>query len=288
MSESGSIEDQLKLEFETPQFLQSLFANDFRELRYLEEALRLRVVSREGWILLSGAPEQVEKGRKLFADLEQARRGGAEFSGRSFRLAVDLVAGDSEVGVADLAQLRLLGTMRGRTLARSFVILDEAQNTTREQMFMLLTRLGEGSRCVVTGDGSQVDLKQGVRSGLEEAERVLAEVEGVGMLLDGPTSHVCLPASGGRNALVGRHFLLVESMSKRFAVTPYPQQTLSAFSNTSTKATSSSETGPSAPTNIFRESRPSEKATPSCDSIKPGIANSTGGKARKSARSNAL
>ena len=205
MSESGSIEDQLKLEFETPQFLQSLFANDFRELRYLEEALRLRVVSREGWILLSGAPEQVEKGRKLFADLEQARRGGAEFSGRSFRLAVDLVAGDSEVGVADLAQFCLLGTMRGRTLARSFVILDEAQNTTREQMFMLLTRLGEGSRCVVTGDGSQVDLKQGVRSGLEEAERVLAEVEGVEMVRFSGSDVVRHPIVGRIIEAYGEH-----------------------------------------------------------------------------------
>jgi len=59
------------------------------------------------------------------------------------------------------------------------VILDEAQNTTREQMFMTLTRLGEGSRMVVTGDGSQIDLKPGQASGLAEAERALQGIEGV-------------------------------------------------------------------------------------------------------------
>ena len=69
--------------------------------------------------------------------------------------------------------------MRGRTLSRSFVILDEAQNTTREQMFMALTRLGDESRMVVTGDSSQVDLKPGVRSGLAEAEHALEGVEGI-------------------------------------------------------------------------------------------------------------
>lgn len=72
-----------------------------------------------------------------------------------------------------------LAFMRGRTLARSFVILDEAQNTTREQMFMALTRLGDESKMVVTGDGSQVDLKPGVRSGLSEAEHALVGVEGI-------------------------------------------------------------------------------------------------------------
>jgi len=72
-----------------------------------------------------------------------------------------------------------LAFMRGRTLARSFVILDEAQNTTREQMFMALTRLGDDSKMVVTGDGSQVDLKPGVRSGLVEAEHALQGVDGI-------------------------------------------------------------------------------------------------------------
>ncbi|MGA0846134.1 MAG: PhoH family protein [Luteolibacter sp.] len=81
-----------------------------------------------------------------------------------------------EEGTIEIAPLAF---MRGRTLARSFVILDEAQNTTREQMFMALTRLGDDSKMVVTGDSSQVDLKPGIRSGLNEAEHALQGVEGI-------------------------------------------------------------------------------------------------------------
>ena len=72
-----------------------------------------------------------------------------------------------------------LAFMRGRTLAGAFVILDEAQNTTPQQMKMFLTRLGEGSRMVVTGDPTQVDLPSGVSSGLSEAVGVLKGVSGI-------------------------------------------------------------------------------------------------------------
>lgn len=288
-------EEQLKLEFETPQFLHSLFANDAQEIPYLEEALGVRVVTRDGWILFSGPRGGLEKAKKLFAELEDAKREGAAIEPRDFRLAVDLVVTGKQTGLADLSKTKLLGSrsrkgvsprtphqldyitamrdkpvvfgvgpagtgktylamamaltmlkegeinrvvltrpaveagealgflpgdlqekvapylrplydalhdildpeegnryledgtieiaplayMRGRTLARSFVILDEAQNTTREQMFMLLTRLGEGSRCVVTGDGTQVDLRSGTPSGLREATGALQGVDGV-------------------------------------------------------------------------------------------------------------
>ncbi|WP_077035186.1 PhoH family protein [Pelomonas sp. KK5] len=74
-----------------------------------------------------------------------------------------------------------LAFMRGRTLNHAFVILDEGQNTTPEQMKMFLTRLGFGSRCVVTGDTSQIDLPKGTLSGLIDAERVLAKVKGIAM-----------------------------------------------------------------------------------------------------------
>ena len=74
-----------------------------------------------------------------------------------------------------------LAYMRGRTLDDSFIILDEAQNTTREQMKMFLTRLGFGSKIVVTGDTTQIDLPDGKSSGLKEAMRVLKNVEGVGI-----------------------------------------------------------------------------------------------------------
>lgn len=74
-----------------------------------------------------------------------------------------------------------LAYMRGRTLDESFIILDEAQNTSREQMKMFLTRLGFGSKIVITGDVTQIDLPDGKPSGLKEAMRVLRDVEGIGI-----------------------------------------------------------------------------------------------------------
>jgi phosphate starvation-inducible protein PhoH and related proteins len=289
------IPSEFKLDFDTPQFLHGLFANDPKNLNYLEDALGVRTVTREGWVLLTGDPDAISRARAVFADLESAQRKGGRIEARDFRLAVDVATRAGHVGVNDLAEVRLVGSrgrkpvvpktpaqleyvraieshdvifglgpagtgktylamamaltllkrrvmqrivltrpaveagealgflpgdmrekvapylrplydaihdmldpeegqryleegtieiaplafMRGRTLARSFVILDEAQNTTREQMFMALTRLGDESKMVVTGDGSQVDLKPGVRSGLGEAEHALEGVEGI-------------------------------------------------------------------------------------------------------------
>ncbi len=292
---TGTEQAEIKLEFDTPQFLHSLFANDPKNLGFLESSLGVKAVTRDGWMLLAGDPSSVDKARLVFADLEAAQRNGGQIDTRAFRLAVDVAAGDSTVGVSQLSGVRLVGSrgrkpvvpktasqlgyvnsmethdvvfglgpagtgktylamamgltylkrrmmqriiltrpaveagealgflpgdlrekvapylrplydaihdmldpeeaqrylddgtieiaplafMRGRTLSRSFVILDEAQNTTREQMFMSLTRLGEESRLVITGDSSQVDLKPGVRSGLTEAEHALQGVEGI-------------------------------------------------------------------------------------------------------------
>ena len=78
-----------------------------------------------------------------------------------------------------LIEIAPLAFMRGRTLNHAFVILDEAQNTTREQMKMFLTRIGFGTKCVVTGDVSQIDLPPGTPSGLVQAAQVLQGVEGV-------------------------------------------------------------------------------------------------------------
>ena len=91
-------------------------------------------------------------------------------------MGFDRVTKAFEKGLIEIAPLAF---MRGRTLNHAFVILDEAQNTTREQMKMFLTRIGFGSRCVVTGDVSQIDLPQGTGSGLVEARRVLARVQGI-------------------------------------------------------------------------------------------------------------
>lgn len=81
-----------------------------------------------------------------------------------------------------LIEVAPLAYMRGRTLENAFIILDEAQNTTPEQMKMALTRLGFGSRMVITGDVTQIDLPKGKRSGLVEAHRILANVEEIGFI----------------------------------------------------------------------------------------------------------
>ena len=81
-----------------------------------------------------------------------------------------------ERGVVEVAPLAF---MRGRTLNNSFIILDEAQNTTPEQMKMFLTRIGFGARAVVTGDPSQLDLPRGMKSGLADAMQTLRKVKGL-------------------------------------------------------------------------------------------------------------
>ena len=91
-------------------------------------------------------------------------------------LPPEKVERDLEAGIIEIAPLAF---MRGRTLANAFVILDEAQNTTTMQMKMFLTRLGEGSKMVVTGDPSQIDLPPGQKSGLEEAVGLLDGVPGI-------------------------------------------------------------------------------------------------------------
>lgn len=285
----------LKIEFDTPQFLQGLFANDRRNLAYLENALDLKTVTRDGWISFTGQESAIMLAKQVFADLEETQRKGLHISDRDFRHAVEAAKQSGDTPLTSLATIQLVGSknrktvsprtsnqynyvrsiqdnhvifglgpagtgktylavavglhllkkraihriiltrpaveagealgflpgdlkekvapylrplydamndmldpeevqryleegvieiaplayMRGRTLSRSFIILDEAQNTTREQMFMTLTRLGEDSKIVVTGDASQVDLKPGVRSGLHEAEHALKDIEGI-------------------------------------------------------------------------------------------------------------
>ena len=93
----------------------------------------------------------------------------------------DLMGFDRVAKAFERNQLEIapLGFMRGRTLNHAFVILDEAQNTTPEQMKMFLTRIGFGAKAVVTGDVSQIDLPKGATSGLVDAERVLRRVKGL-------------------------------------------------------------------------------------------------------------
>ena len=81
-----------------------------------------------------------------------------------------------ERGIIEIAPLAY---MRGRTLDHSFIILDEAQNTTQEQLKMFLTRIGEGSKAVVTGDITQIDLPPDKSSGLKKVKKILSDVQGI-------------------------------------------------------------------------------------------------------------
>ncbi|MGA3171589.1 MAG: PhoH family protein [Chthoniobacteraceae bacterium] len=287
------------LDFENPRALQALYANDLRLLKTLEDALKVKVTTREGWVRLEGEPENVARARQVFQQLDTARKSGVEIRRHEFDYALrsvsqpgqdgngagldslldtkitlsskrapivpksagqrnyvqlidkyDVVFGVGPAGTGKtylamamavsafkreqvsriiltrpaveagealgflpgdlnekifpylrplydalrdmldpeevqrhmdrgVIEVAPLAYMRGRTLNRAFIVLDEAQNTTTEQMFMFLTRLGTDSKCVVTGDQTQIDLPNNKRSGLIEAMQALKGVEGV-------------------------------------------------------------------------------------------------------------
>ncbi|MEM6916713.1 MAG: PhoH family protein, partial [Verrucomicrobiota bacterium] len=296
------------IEFESPHFLHSLFADNVTLLREMGDALGINVATRDSWVKLQGEDEAVRAGAAVFEDLEVARREGGAITPHSFRYALNsaresmdtetqskegsengegkvselfrhrLLAGGAkppvtprtktqleylqalnandvvfglgpagtgktylamayaldllknreidrimltrpavEAGEAlgflpgaleekvlpylrplydamndmldaaeamrcvekNLVEIAPLAYMRGRTLNRACVILDEAQNATREQMLMFLTRLGEDSTCVITGDPSQIDLRPKKNSGLLEAISILEGVDGI-------------------------------------------------------------------------------------------------------------
>ena len=284
------------INYDTPQFLQSLIAHDIQSLRRLGEAFGVKVTSRDAWVRFEGEDAAIAPAREVLAQLEKVMRQGGEVNSSLVNLLIDTVrdtqgtepsgrimslkllgssrrpavlaktrgqidylqamrehevvfgVGPAGTGKTYLAmaqglqylrdktvqrlvltrpaveagealgflpgdlkekifpylrplydalfemldteeaekliergfiEIAPLAYMRGRTLKNAFIILDEAQNTTTEQMLMFLTRLGEGSRCVVTGDPSQIDLRRGIRSGLAEALHILPDVEGV-------------------------------------------------------------------------------------------------------------
>jgi phosphate starvation-inducible protein PhoH and related proteins len=283
------------LHFENPRDLQSLYANDFKLLKNLEQSLGVKVTTREGWVKLEGEPENVNKAQRVFDQLEEARQQGVAIQKHEFQYALDSVRQPDNDSLVEAAATKIItsprkppiiarsaaqrryveaiekhdvvfgigpaGTgktylavamavaalkkeqvsriiltrpaveagealgflpgqleekiapylrplydalrdmlepeeieralarqtievaplayMRGRTLNHAFVILDEAQNTTTEQMFMLLTRMGPNSQCVVTGDVTQVDLPPNKRSGLAEALEALKSTPGI-------------------------------------------------------------------------------------------------------------
>jgi phosphate starvation-inducible protein PhoH and related proteins len=283
------------LQFDNARTLQNLYANDFKLLQALEEKLAVKVTTRDGWLRVEGERPNIEKTRRVFDQLEEARQHGIQIRRHEFHYALDSVSEGSRQPLGQLAGHKVLtptrrapiipkseqqlnyvqaiqkfdivfgigpaGTgktylamamgvdalrkeqvkrviltrpaveagealgflpgdlqekifpylrplydalydmleseeiqrymdrgvieiaplayMRGRTLNHAFVILDEAQNTTAEQMFMFLTRLGADSKCVVTGDQTQIDLPPRKTSGLVEAMHALRAVPGI-------------------------------------------------------------------------------------------------------------
>jgi phosphate starvation-inducible PhoH-like protein len=283
------------LEFENARTLQALYANDLKLLKSLEDSLDVKVTTRDGWMRLEGHPEQVDRARRVFEQLEQARQNGVSIRKHEFSYALKSVKDTAHSGLEDLTNTKIyccsrrppviaktngqrayiqaiqahdmtfgigpagtgktylamamaisalkkeqvhriiltrpaveagealgflpgdlkekifpylrplydalhdmldseevqkyidrgvveiapLAYMRGRTLNNAFVVLDEAQNTTTEQMLMFLTRLGAESKCVITGDQTQIDLPANKRSGLIEALHALKEVSGI-------------------------------------------------------------------------------------------------------------
>jgi phosphate starvation-inducible protein PhoH and related proteins len=283
------------LQFDNARTLQNLYANDFKLLQALEEKLAVKVTTRDGWLRVEGERPNIEKTRRVFDQLEEARQHGVQIRRHEFQYALDSVTDGSRQPLGQLAGHKVLtpprrapiiprteqqldyvqaiqkfdivfgigpaGTgktylamakgvdalrkeqvkriiltrpaveagealgflpgdlqekifpylrplydalydmveseeiqrymdrgvieiaplayMRGRTLNHAFVILDEAQNTTTEQMFMFLTRLGTDSKCVVTGDQTQIDLPRKHASGLIEAMHALGTVPGI-------------------------------------------------------------------------------------------------------------
>src|ERR1043165_646601 len=283
------------LQFESPRALQSLYANDIKLLKNLEDSLGVKVTTREGWVKLEGDSNHVDKAQQVFQQLEKARQQGVDIQRHEFNYALNAVSEERDENLGDVVSTKIttsprkpaivarsanqrtyveaiqkhdvvfgigpagtgktylavamavaalkkeqvariiltrpaveagealgflpgdlqekitpylrplydalrdmldpeeierlmarqtieiapLAYMRGRTLGNAFVILDEAQNTTTEQMFMLLTRMGPGSKCVVTGDVTQIDLPSNKRSGLVEALQALKNVQGI-------------------------------------------------------------------------------------------------------------
>ena len=129
---------------------------------------------------------------------------------------IDLLGQDNFVQYATrgIIEVAPLAYMRGRTLNNSYIILDEAQNTTTEQMKMFLTRMGEGSRVIVTGDTTQIDLPHHERSGMLDALDVLKDVEGIG---------ICRLTSEDvvRHDLVQR---IVDAYDRRHEAAPLPRK----------------------------------------------------------------
>ena len=286
------------LHFDNARQLQSLYANDLKLLKTMEDSLGVKVTTREGWVKLEGEPEKIDKAQRVFDQLEEAQKKGVPIQKHEFQYALNSVSESGNDNLTDAVSMKIttssrkppivarsagqrnyveaihkhdivfgigpagtgktylavamavsalkkdqvsriiltrpaveagealgflpgeleqkiapylrplydalrdmleleeiersiarqtievapLAYMRGRTLNNAFVILDEAQNTTTEQMFMLLTRIGPHSKCVITGDVTQIDLPTNKRSGVVEALQALKNIPGISIV----------------------------------------------------------------------------------------------------------
>jgi phosphate starvation-inducible protein PhoH and related proteins len=286
------------LHFDNARQLQSLYANDLKLLKTMEDSLGVKVTTREGWVKLEGEPEKIDKAQRVFDQLEEAQKKGVPIQKHEFQYALNSVSESGNDNLTDAVSMKIttssrkppivarsagqrnyveaihkhdivfgigpagtgktylavamavsalkkdqvsriiltrpaveagealgflpgeleqkiapylrplydalrdmlepeeiersiarqtievapLAYMRGRTLNNAFVILDEAQNTTTEQMFMLLTRIGPHSKCVITGDVTQIDLPSNKRSGVVEALQALKNIPGISIV----------------------------------------------------------------------------------------------------------
>jgi len=286
------------LHFDNARQLQSLYANDLKLLKTMEDSLGVKVTTREGWVKLEGEPEKIDKAQRVFDQLEEAQKKGVPIQKHEFQYALNSVSESRNDNLTDAVSMKIttssrkppivarsagqrnyveaihkhdivfgigpagtgktylavamavsalkkdqvsriiltrpaveagealgflpgeleqkiapylrplydalrdmlepeeiersiarqtievapLAYMRGRTLNNAFVILVEAQNTTTEQMFMLLTRIGPHSKCVITGDVTQIDLPTNKRSGVVEALQALKNIPGISIV----------------------------------------------------------------------------------------------------------
>ena len=145
------------LEFPNNRLLIDLCGAFDAHLATIEKALEVQIVRRGNHLSILGDAEAADRAATLLNDF---------LPGKQLAKLLE----EKRIEIAPLA------FMRGRTLANAFVVLDEAQNATSMQMKMFLTRLGEGSRMVITGDRTQIDLPRGVASGLADAERLLKTI----------------------------------------------------------------------------------------------------------------
>ena len=146
-------------------------------LRTIEVALGVGIAHRHEQFKVDGPKAKATQAMELLQALYEIAERPIPEDHLQLMLAGDSDLLDAPEDAIVLSTRR--ADLRGRTLNNAFVILDEAQNTTPEQMKMFLTRIGFGSRAVVTGDVSQIDLPKGAMSGLIDAERVLKRVKGI-------------------------------------------------------------------------------------------------------------